>query len=54
MLTGEALSVYRTMLTEPALGVAELAQRLDLTEAAVRDALDLLADTALIDRKSVV
>ena len=47
-LTPEAQTVYRAMLTEPALGVAGLAGRLNLEEAAVRAALDVLADEALL------
>ena len=52
MLTAEALHVYRTMLSEPTLGVAALSARVGLEEEAVREALDLLADEALLQPDS--
>lgn len=48
MLTQDAQAVYRAMLLEPRLGVTGLAQRLSLSEEAVRAALDDLADAALL------
>jgi DNA-binding CsgD family transcriptional regulator/sugar-specific transcriptional regulator TrmB len=41
-------AVYQEMLAEPGSGVAELCQRLNLTEKQVRTALDHLADLDLI------
>ena len=42
-------AVYREMLRSPGIGVADLCARLDLGEQQVRDALDKLADLALIN-----
>jgi DNA-binding CsgD family transcriptional regulator len=41
-------AVYRTMLDEPELGVTGLAERLTVAERQIRDALDHLADLALV------
>ncbi|MFI5975406.1 helix-turn-helix transcriptional regulator [Streptomyces sp. NPDC051452] len=41
-------AVYREMLRSPGIDVASLSTKLDLTESQVRDALDKLADLALI------
>ncbi len=41
-------SVYRIMLADPDLGIAEIAERLDLSEDHVRRALDILIDLALV------
>lgn len=48
MLSPDAQAVYRAMLLEPRLGVSGLAERLALDEDAVRQALDDLADAALV------
>ncbi|MEV7782863.1 LuxR C-terminal-related transcriptional regulator [Kitasatospora sp. NPDC088351] len=47
-LDATAEAVYREMLTDPEGGVAELCERLRLPEAAVREALDRLADLTLL------
>ncbi|MFJ9692244.1 LuxR C-terminal-related transcriptional regulator [Kitasatospora sp. NPDC101183] len=47
-LDGAAEAVYRAMLADPRGGVDELCARLALTEAAVREALDRLADLQLL------
>lgn len=47
-LDAAAEAVYREMLADPEGGVAELCERLGLPEAAVRAALDQLADLTLL------
>ncbi|MEV7026219.1 helix-turn-helix transcriptional regulator [Kitasatospora sp. NPDC093558] len=47
-LDSVAETVYRTMLAEPMSGIAELCEQVSLPEAAVRDALDRLADLQLL------
>ncbi|MFI9274038.1 LuxR C-terminal-related transcriptional regulator [Kitasatospora sp. NPDC052896] len=47
-LDSEAESVYRAMLADPTGGVAELCGQLGLSETAVREALDRLADLQLL------
>jgi DNA-binding CsgD family transcriptional regulator len=47
-LTRQAESIYRLMLAEPQLGVASLCERLELTDAEVRAALDELVTVALL------
>ncbi|MEU1285233.1 LuxR C-terminal-related transcriptional regulator [Kitasatospora sp. NPDC005856] len=47
-LDAAAEAVYREMLADPEGGVAELCERLGLPEAAVREALDRLADLTLL------
>ena len=47
-LTAAAASVYQAMLDRPGSGVAELADTVALSEGAVRDALDELADAMLV------
>ncbi|WP_432246923.1 LuxR C-terminal-related transcriptional regulator [Streptomyces sanyensis] len=42
-------TVYREMLRSPGIGIATLCTKLDLTEHQARDALDKLADLALIN-----
>lgn len=47
-LTRHSETVYRLMLAEPQLGVAELSERTGLTDAHVREALDELVAFALV------
>jgi DNA-binding CsgD family transcriptional regulator len=47
-LSKQAESIYRLMLAEPQLGVASLCERLELTDAQVRAALDELVTVALL------
>ncbi|MFJ1706913.1 LuxR C-terminal-related transcriptional regulator [Kitasatospora sp. NPDC088346] len=47
-LSTAAEAVYRTMLTDPCLGVAQLCAHLALPETRVREALDQLADLTLL------
>lgn len=47
-LTEQADILYRTMLSSPDCGVAELATRLGWSEQAIRDGLDQLADLSLL------
>lgn len=47
-LTAESEIIYRALLAEPALGVAELAERLSMPEPDFRDALDELVRCMLL------
>lgn len=47
-LDAAAEKTYRTMLMHPRAGVAEIAARLGMAEARIRDALDTLSELALV------
>ncbi|MEW1638566.1 helix-turn-helix transcriptional regulator [Streptomyces sp. NPDC093801] len=51
-LSAAAEAVYRELLAHPLFGVAELSGQLELSEDAVREALDQLFELALIRRSS--